>query len=208
MIMITIWGRADAPNVRKVLWCAEELGVDYRRLDLGGRFGGTDTPDYRAKNPNGLIPTLEEEDGFVLWEAHAIMKYLCAKAGDERLYPADARGRAVVDQWLDWQAIHQAAAVRGLGRRFRPNAPPSTPAELAEAVGAVETAFAILEARLERSAHAGGEAFTIVDIPLAIGVQRWLQLPLERRPFPAIEAWFERLTQRPAFARVGAVSYS
>ncbi len=206
--MITIWGRVDAPNVRKVLWCAEELGVDYRRLDLGGRYGGTDTPDYLAKNPNGLIPTLEEADGFVVWEAHAIMKYLCAKAGEQSLYPADARQRAIVDQWLDWQAIHQAAAVRGLGRRFRPGAPPSSSAELAEAQGAVEAAFAILEARLERSAHVAGEAFTIADIPLAIGVQRWLQLPLERRAFPAIEAWFARLTQCAAFTRVGAVSYS
>lgn len=206
--MITIWGRVDAPNVRKVLWCAEELGADYRRLDLGGRFGGTDTPDYLAKNPNGLIPTLEEEDGFVLWEAHAIMKYLCGKMGDDRLYPVEARVRATIDQWLDWQAIHQAAAVRGLGRRFRPNAPASSPAELADARAAVEAAFAILEAQLQRSAHVAGEAFTIADIPLAIGVQRWLQLPLERRSFPAIEAWFERLTQRAAFARVGAVSYS
>jgi len=100
--MLKIWGRANSINVQKVLWCADELGLAYDRIDIGGAFGGNDQPAYRAKNPNGLVPTIEEDDGFTLWESNTIVRYLAAKHG--KLSPGDLRTRADAERWMDWQA--------------------------------------------------------------------------------------------------------
>src|SRR5581483_11725291 len=83
--MTKIWGRANSINVQKVLWCADELGLAYERVDVGGAFGGNDKPEYLAKNPNGLVPVLEEADGFVLWESNTIVRYLAARHGSGTL---------------------------------------------------------------------------------------------------------------------------
>ena len=74
--MFKLWGRKDGSNVIKVTWCLGEIGVEYERIDWGGEFGGNDDPEYRAKNPNGRLPTLEEEDGFTLWESGAVTRYM------------------------------------------------------------------------------------------------------------------------------------
>ncbi len=113
--MLTICGRATSTNVQKVLWACDELGLAYKRIDIGGAFGGTDDPSYRAKNPNGLIPTLEDDD-FVLWESNAILRYLAAGDAQCRLLPADLnrRERANIDRWLDWQLVSLGLALRAL----------------------------------------------------------------------------------------------
>jgi glutathione S-transferase len=100
--MLTLWGRLNSINVQKVLWCLEALGLPYERRDAGGPFGFVDTPDYRSKNPNGLVPVIEE-DAFVLWESNAIVRYLAAKHDEGGLWPRDLRVRADADRWMDWQ---------------------------------------------------------------------------------------------------------
>lgn len=199
--MLKIWGRADAPNVQKVLWGCEELGLAYERIDVGGRFGGGDDPAYRAKNPNGLVPTLEDE-AFVLWESHAILRYLAGAYPQPGLYPTGPRERAVIDQWLDWQAVHQAHAIRRLVMLLlKPGAAPA-PGEVEAARKDAEPLFQILEARLAHSPYMAAAAFTLADIPIGIGVRRWRDLPIERPALPAIDAWLRRLGQRPAFLKV------
>lgn len=100
--MLKIWGRANSINVQKVLWCCDELSLEYERIDAGGPFGRTQNPDYLAMNPNGLIPTISD-DGFTLWESNAIVRYLAAKHGVGGLCPEDLRERADADRWMDWQ---------------------------------------------------------------------------------------------------------
>ena len=107
--MLKIWGRNDGSNVIKVMWCLGELGIEYERIDWGGPFGGNDEPEYRRKNPNGRLPTLEEEDGFTLWESGAVLRYLCAKHSMGKLYPEDLRERASADKWMDWSSLNLAA---------------------------------------------------------------------------------------------------
>jgi glutathione S-transferase len=200
--MLKIWGRATAPNVQKVLWACEELGLAYERIDLGGPFGGGDDPAYREKNPNGLVPTLEDE-GFVLWESHAILRYLAGKARSETLYPSELRRRGLIDQWLDWQAVHQAHAVRGLVKLLAgPDAGLADPAEVAVARRAAEPLFVLLNRRLLSSRHVAGDDFTLADIPNAIGVRRWMGLPIERPALPALEAWLSRVSERGALRRL------
>src|SRR5438874_12495704 len=99
--MLTIYGRLNSINVQKVLVCAEELGLAYKRIDAGKPFGLVDTPEYRAKNPNGLVPVIDDH-GFVLWESNAIVRYFANKHGEGTLWPRDLRERASADRWMDW----------------------------------------------------------------------------------------------------------
>ena len=95
--MLKIWGRVNSVNVKKVLWAVEELGLKYERIDAGGKFGVVSTPEYKRMNPNSLVPTIDD-DGFVLWESHAIVRYLAAKHGAGTLWPVDLRQRADADR--------------------------------------------------------------------------------------------------------------
>ncbi|MDB5458850.1 MAG: Glutathione S-transferase domain [Caulobacteraceae bacterium] len=201
--MLKIWGRDNAPNVRKVLWACEEIGLAYQRIDIGGRFGGLNDPGYRALNPNGLIPTMED-DGFVLWEAHAILRYLASGPRGPALLPEDRGARALVDQWMDWQAIHQAAAVRDLGRLLRLGAPAPNAERFSAARAEAERVFELIEVQLAQRPYIAGDAFTLADIPLAIGAARWFDLPVERPPSTALAGWFKAVSARPAYKAVSA----
>src|ERR1700691_4714939 len=100
--MIKIWGRKTSSNVQKVMWAIGELGLPHERIDVGGAFGKNREPAYLAMNPNGLVPTLEEEDGYLLWESNSIIRYLAARHGGP-LQPAHPKTRALASQWMDWQ---------------------------------------------------------------------------------------------------------
>ncbi len=201
--MVRIWGHKQAPNVRKVIWGCAEFGLDHEIIQVGGPFGGTQTDDYRRMNPNGRIPTIED-DGFTLWESHAILRYLANKAGAGTFYPLEPRARARVDQWLDWQGAHQAQAIRDLVKMTIKAGSAPAPEALARAEAEADLLFGILDTMLDGPGHIAGDDFTIADIPLAVGYQRWSTLPITRKPFPALEAWFIRVSARPAFAAMSA----
>jgi glutathione S-transferase len=101
--MLRILGKAASINVRKVLWTCDELGLPFAREDWGAGLQSTQQPSFLALNPNALVPVLVDGD-FVLWESHAICRYLAHRNDGAALLPADARQRARVDQWMDWQA--------------------------------------------------------------------------------------------------------
>lgn len=196
--MLRIWGHRQAPNVRKVLWACAELSLASELLPAGGSHGGTDTPDYRKRNPNGRVPTIDD-DGFVLWESHAILRYLASRE-QSSLYPTGLRARALVEQWLDWQGAHQAPAIRDLVRLTIKTPGPADPQRLAAAVAAANAMFAILDGALGDAPYIAGPAFTIADIPVAVGYQRWATLPSERPAFAALDRWFAAISARPAFS--------
>ena len=100
---ITLWGRISSANVQKVRWALAELGLAYEHIPVGGKYGGNREPAYLALNPNGLVPTLRDGD-LVLWESHAILRYLAATYGAGSLWPESPSARAIVDQWTDWTA--------------------------------------------------------------------------------------------------------
>ena len=197
--MLKIWGRTNSVNVKKALWCVEELGLPYERADAGMQFGVVNTPEYHAMNPNGLVPTLDE-DGFILWESHSIVRYLSAKHGKGVLWPMDERTRATANQWMDWAFTFQSTVRDAFWNLIR------TPADKRDAqaieksrLKSGETA-AILDAALADRMYVAG-AFSMGDIPIGAEVQRWMRLPMERPRFPNLEAWFERLCARPAFKK-------
>ena len=195
MTMI-LWGRLNSHNVKKVAWLAIEAGIDHERRDIGGAFGFTDA--YLALNPNRLIPTIED-DGFVLWESNAILRYLAARYAPA-LWPADPQARALGDRWMDWQfgfADAQRDAFLNLLRR--------SPAERDQAAierSAVATGklMAILDAELARRPWLSGDEFGIGDIPMGVYAHTWFSLPIERPDRPHVAAWYERLKTRPGYA--------
>ncbi len=197
--MLKIWGRTNSVNVKKALWCVEELGLPYERADAGMQFGVVNTPEYRAMNPNGLVPTMDE-DGFILWESHSIVRYLSARHGKGLLWPVDERTRASANQWMDWAFSFQSGVRDAFWNLIR------TPPEKRDAqaieksrLKSGETA-AILDAALAGRAYVAGD-FSMGDIPIGAEVQRWMRLPMARPKLPNLEAWFERLCTRPAFRK-------
>jgi glutathione S-transferase len=197
--MLKVWGRRNSINVQKVLWCCAELDVPFERVDLGGPFGGNTDPDYLRLNPNGLVPTISDE-GFVLWEANVIVRYLAAKHGAGSLWPGDLAVRADADRWMDWQMGTLWAAMRpvfvGLVRT-RPEERDRTSIEAARKETA-ET-WRILDSHLADRDYVTGSSFTMGDIPLGATAYRWLQLEVEGPPLPNVRAWYERLCERPGF---------
>jgi glutathione S-transferase len=194
--VLRIWGRSNSINVQKVLWCCEELDVRYRRVDVGGPFGGNKEPEYLRLNPNGLVPTISD-GGFVLWESNAIVRYLAAKHGMGTLYSEDLAERADADRWMDWQMGTLWANFRpafvGLIRTLPEKRDRD---DIATAISRTAENLAMLDAHLAARDYVTGPAFTMADIPLGVTAYRWFNLEIERPPMPNLEAWYERLCAR------------
>lgn len=197
--MLTVWGRINSINVQKVLWTLAEVGVDYRRIDAGMKFGVNETAEYKAMNPTGLIPTIDD-DGYVLWESNAIVRYLAAKHASGTLYPEDLHARFAAERWMDWQTTAFNVAITPIFAGLIRNAPEfSDPGTIEAARAKSEACLAILDDHLANRAYMNGDAFTIADIPAGAGANRWYKLPIKREPRPNVERWLERLTERPGF---------
>ncbi|MGC5700383.1 glutathione S-transferase [Pseudomonas sp. NFXW11] len=200
--MLKIWGRKNSSNVRKALWCAEELGLAYESLDAGGAFGVVDTPEYRALNPNGRIPLLEDE-GFVLWESNTIVRYLAARhASGTHWYPADVQARASAEKWMDWTTSTFAEPFRLL---FWGVLRTPAPEQDWERINAAKATCAELLARVDQALatqpYLSGSEIGVGDIPLGSFIYAWFEMPIERPAMPHLQAWYQRLQQRPAYRR-------
>ena len=197
--MIKIWGRNTSVNVQKVMWAVGELGLPHERIDVGGSFGKNNEPAYLAMNPNGLVPTLEE-DGFVLWESNAIDRYLAAKYGAGTLEPSDMRARGRAGSWMDWQLTVAAPAITpvfwGLVRT-----PPEKRDQAAIEAGKIKAiaTMKIVDAHLANSAFVAGDTLSMGDIPVALMAYRFRRLVPERPALDHVERWFAAIEQRPAF---------
>ncbi len=197
--MLRIWGRSNSVNVQKALWVCEEIGLPYERIDAGGQFGVVNTPQYRNLNPNGLVPTIEDE-GFVLWESNTIVRYLAAKHSAGKLWPNDHRVRAEADKWMDWK-------LSTFWPTFRPlfwnlvRTPIDQRDEKAMEDSQMKTAEVLgyLDAHLKNRPYVAGDTFTMGDIPMGCAIWRWMALPFERPALHNIQRWFESLTQRSPY---------
>jgi glutathione S-transferase len=205
--MLRIWGRANSSNVMKVLWLCEELSIPFERIDAGGAFGRTRDPEYLARNPNALVPTIEEEDGFTLWESNAILRYLArTRAPGNLLYPSDARAAADCDRWMDWQGTALNAPMTTIFFTWvRIPEPERDYAAAGKARDAAEALWRMLDARLSGQDFIGGGSLSIADIALGPYVHRWFELPIERAELPALRGWYDRLRARPGYAKHCAV---
>lgn len=206
--MLKIWGRLTSVNVQKVVWCADELGLDYERIEAGGKYGVVTTPQYLAMNPNALIPVIED-DGFVLWESNTIVRYLAARYGADSLWPTDPALRANADRWMDWQTTTFNPAIGPAFWQLIRTAPEKRDTGVIETARAGgEKYLALLDAHLAICDFVAGSAFTMGDIPIGCSVDRWMKLPFARASHPHVERWFQALRGREGARQVVELALS
>lgn len=206
--MITVWGRATSANVQIVAWALNELKLDYERIDAGGKFGGTDTPEYAAMNPNRLVPVLQDGD-LTLWESAAIVRYLGAKYGDDAFWPADPAKRAAIDKWAEWtKTSFGPALLTGL---FWPLiGVPEAKRDMAgvkTAADKMANLARMIDSRLADGPYLGGQKISFADTVFGTLLFRYFTLDFERADAPNLEAYYRRLCERPAYAEHVMVSY-
>lgn len=196
--MLILWGRITSINVQKAVFALGEAGVAFERRDVGGAFGGLQTPEYKAMNPNAMIPVLQDGD-LAIWESNAIVRYVAARYGEGALWPRDPGARAQADAWSDWQ---QTVVGASMGPAFLGliRTPPEKRdmAAIEASIAKTEAAFDLLDAHLARSRHVGGDTFTFADVVLTPSAHRWLHMPVERKARPALERWYAAMAARPA----------
>lgn len=199
---LKIWGRFTSLNVKKVLCVADELGIPYDRIDAGGKFGIVDTPAFRALNPNGRVPTIEDGE-FVLWESNSIIRYLANKHDGEAIYPRDPVLRGSIDRWLDWQlSTLTPADVPVFVGTIRTPPEKHDKTALAPAVKRLAEAFVILDGALAGRRFLAINRLSIADLALGISAHRFFANAFIERPnLPNLKAWYDRIRALPAFKK-------
>ena len=194
-----------SPNL--TLWALEELGLPYTHKLVGGAHGGLDEPAYRAMNPNGLVPPLQDGD-LTVWESHATLRYLAGSYGENLLWPADPRERALVDQWTDWTATtFQPGWIAVFWLFVRTPREQHDEKAITAAIGKTIAALRILDATLAERDYLAGDKLSYADIAAGVALYRWFTMDIDRPAMPGVENWYLRLQQRPAFRKAVMISY-
>ena len=196
--MLKMWGRNTSSNVQKAMWAVGELKLPCERIDVGGAFGRTKEPFYLAMNPNSLVPTLEEEDGFILWESNSIVRYLAGKHG--KLEPKDLRERANAQRWMDWQlSVANAAIFPVFWGLIRTPPEKRDPKSIEDGKAKCLAAAKIMDAQLAKTRFMAGDEFSYGDIPVGPFIYRYFRLVPDHPSLPNVERWYKEISARPAF---------
>ncbi|MFQ0813705.1 glutathione S-transferase [Brucella anthropi] len=197
--MLKIWGRINSTNVKKALWTAHELDLEYEQINIGGPYGGLKDPAYLTRNPNGLIPLLEDGD-MVLWESNTITRYLAAAYGKGGLWIDDPAKRAQAEKWMDWASVSFATSFSDVMKHLiRLPEAERDPAILQRGLEGLAHSMQIADEGLKEAPWFSGENFGIGDIPIGCYAYAWFEFPIERPALPRLEDWYGRLKQRPAY---------
>lgn len=207
--MLTIWGRFDSSNVQALMWCVGELGLPYQRFDVGERFGGTDNAQFLAMNPNGTIPVLRDGDGPALWETGAILRYLAARYAAEPFWPAAPDARAMVDRWAEWAKLNVAMQFTGpvFWRVARTRKADHDTAAIEIGLETLSKSLIIAESQLAKHSFLACDTLTLADIQFGHILYRYYSIPIRRMTLPHLQAYYHRLSERPAFRDHVMVSY-
>src|SRR3984957_20485583 len=195
--MLTVFGRCSSFNLQKVMWLVGELAIEHRHIEAGGRFGGLDTPQFLAMNPHGRVPVIDD-GGTIVWESHAILRYLAARYGSGRFWSEDAGERSQADRWMDWsQTALQPDFLMGVFWGFfrTPEPERDWPAIRAK-VARCARHFRLLDRVLAERRFLGGDAPPLPDFPAGTCLYRYFELDIERPSVPNVEAWYGRLRER------------
>ena len=207
---ITVWGRLSSSNVQVVLWCLDELGLDFKRIDAGFTYGVVDTPQYLDMNPNGTIPTLIDGESPPIFESGAILRYLAASYATDSFWPSDPVARAQIDKWAEWAKINIAnlftAPVFWQVVRTAPSR--QDPEMIARNIAALTKYLKIAEARLAQDDCLAGDQFTLADIQMGHCLYRYFDIDIARADLPHLRRYYDRLCQRPAYAKYVMADYS
>jgi glutathione S-transferase len=198
--MLKVWGRRSSFNVQKVLWLVGELDLLHEHVPAGGDFGGLDEPRFLAMNPHGRVPVIDD-DGVVVWESHAILRYLAARHGGSRWWPEGPASRVQTDSWMDWaQTALQPDFLTGVFWGFyrTPEVQRDWPA-IRRAMARCDDHFRLLDRILANRPFLAGQTLSLADIPAGAILYRYFELDIDRPDTPHVEAWYRRLQDRPAY---------
>lgn len=207
--MLTVWGRKTSSNVQALMWGIGELGLPYERHDAGHRYGGLNTPAFRAMNPNGTVPVLRDGEGEPLWETGAILRYLADRYGSGPFWPSDTTARAQVDKWAEWAKLNVAMNFTSpiFWRVVRTAPTDQNYAAIARAVEQLDRFLDIAEARLFQSIFLFSDDLTMADIQFGHVLYRYFDIPIVRKEHPALLRYYNMLSSRPAFCEHVMISY-
>jgi glutathione S-transferase len=207
--MLTVWGRKTSSNVQALMWCIGELGLPFRRHDVGHKYGGNDTPEFLAMNPNGTVPVLKDGVGQPLWETGAVLRYLSNRYGADSFWPADVRRRAQIDKWAEWSKINVALNFTApiFWRVVRTASKDRDETAISKAISSFCKKLDIAEAQLSDCAFLAGDEFTLADIQFGHVLYRYFDISITRPEHPALRRYYDELTARPAFREHVMVSY-
>ena len=207
--MLKIWGRKSSSNVQALMWCVVELGLPFERIDAGFIYGVVDTPEFRAMNPNGTVPVLQDGDDPPLWETGAILRYLANEYGPENFWPEERAARATIDKWDEWSKINIAGNFTGpiFWRVVRTPEAQRNPAAIKAALETLNRFLDIAEAQLAKNAYLAGSNFTLADIQFGHCLFRYFDIEIQRKNYPHLKDYYSRLKERAAFREHVMVSY-
>ena len=198
--MLQVYGRKNSNQVIQLMWTVGELGLEHVRHNVGGSFGGLDSDEYGNLNPNRLVPTIVD-DGFVLWESYAIIRYLCRQYGSGSLWPEDPRQVALADQWMEWTSSRfMGTFFPAFWNLIRTPKEKQDSEKVSTAAKDTGVLLQIIESQLQGNDYLIGDALTMADIPLGSMMFKYFNLPIERPSLPNIERWYARLSERTAYS--------
>lgn len=208
--MLEIWGRASSANVQAVMWCIGELNLAYKRHDIGGRFGGNDTPAFRSMNPNGTVPVLRDGQSEPLWESGAILRHLAGRYGSSMFWPEDAFERAAIDKWAEWSKLNIATAftVPVFGRVVRTAPSKRDPGAIKAAIANLDVFLDVAEAQLSSNEFIATDGFTLADIQFGHVLFRYFGIDIARKSRPNLGRYYQSISGRAAFLEHVALDYS
>jgi len=205
--MLKVWGRRSSANVQKVMWLIGELELAHEHVLAGGPYGGLNDPTFRAMNPNGLVPVIEDE-GLVMWESNAVIRYIAARYGKERFWPEESRARAPIDQWIDWAgSTFQPEMIGMFWSYWRTPENERNWDQIRAFSQRAERHLRILDAELTTRPFIAGNSLTLADIASGVHLYRYFTMGTEVAKIPHVEEWYQRLQQRPAYREHVMVSY-
>ena len=199
--MLTVYGRKSSFNLQKVMWLVGELGIAHKHVELGGSFGGLDAAEFLAMNPHGRVPVIDDS-GIIVWESHAILRYLAAKYSSETsFWKANPAERAKADQWMDWSqtALQPAFMVGVFWGWYRTPEAQRNLAAVDKALEQTNRYLKHIDHQLKGRSFILGDHLSLADIPIGTHLYRYLNLDLPRPNLPNVERWYERLQSRSAY---------
>jgi glutathione S-transferase len=205
--MLKVWGRRSSANVQKAMWLIGELQLPHEHIPAGGPYGRINEPTFRAMNPNGLVPVIED-DGLVLWESSAVIRYLAARYSGARFWREEARARAPIDQWIDWcNTTFQPDMIRMFWAYWRTPEKDRNWDQIRSFQRSVENNLRLLDAELAKRRYIATDEFTLADIPTGVHFFRYYTMGTEILSVPHVESWYRRLTERAAYREHVMISY-
>jgi glutathione S-transferase len=208
-VMLEIWGGRTSSNVQALMWCVGELGLNYKRYDVGHQYGGNDTSEFLSMNPNGTVPVLRDGDGESFWETGAILRYLAGTYGSGTFWPKAILPRAKVDKWAEWSKLNIALGFTAPVFWHVVRTAPSKrdEASIQEAITNLDRFLDIAKVQLSRAPFIAGECFTPAGIQFGHVLFLYFDIPIVRKDRPALRRYYKALTARAAFQEHVMVSY-